>query len=87
MSISEKTKKPAEGELFEVLLGQAFENDYSFALWRLPDNPAKNLVLSFSADPLEPKAILEDLPAGFIFAPFDKSKNRYFLKADLLFSF
>ncbi len=87
VSILERTAKPGEAELFEILLNQAFENDYSFALWRLPNEQTKNLVLSFSADPLEPKAILEDLSSGFIFAPFDKTKNRYYLKADLLFTF
>lgn len=87
MSILERTVRPGEAELFDIILNEAAENDYSFALWRLPDDQTKNLILSFSADPLEPKAILEDLSAGFIFAPFDKTKSRYFLKADLRFSF
>lgn len=87
MSILERTVRPGEAELFEIILNQASENDYSFALWRLPDDQTKNLILSFSANTLEPKAIIEDLSAGFIFAPFDKTKSRYFLKADLIFSF
>lgn len=87
VSILERTVKPGEAELFEILLNQASENDYSFALWRLPNDQTKNLILSFSAAPLEPKVIIEDLSSGFIFAPFDKTKSRYFLKADLMFSF
>lgn len=87
VSILETPVSPAEGELFAFLLSQAMENEYSFALWRLPNDQTKNLILSFSADTLEPKALLENLSPGFIFAPFDKNKNRYFLKADLVFSF
>jgi isochorismate synthase len=87
VNISEKTIAYSEAELFKILLDQATANDYSFALWRLPNTSIKNLILSFSSKALEPKAILEDLPAGFVFAPFDKTKNRYFLDADLIFSF
>lgn len=87
VSLLERTATPGEAELFAILLAQANENDYSVALWRLPNDPGKNLILSFSASTLEPKAVLEDLTSGFIVAPFDKTKNRYFLNADLLFSF
>lgn len=87
VSIVEKTVQPGEAELFGILLNQASENEYSFALWRMPNDSTKNLILSYSAKTLEPKAIIEDLPSGFIFAPFDKIKSRYFLNADLIFSF
>jgi isochorismate synthase len=87
VTILEKTVLPGEGELFNILLNQAFENNYSFALWRMPNEPVKNLLLSYTANTLEPKAIIEDLSSGFIFAPFDKTKSRYFLNADLIFSF
>lgn len=83
----ETIEKLGEAELFEVLLNQATENDYSFALWRMPEAKTKNLVLSYSVKTLEPKAIVEELPSGFMFAPFDKNKSRYFLNADLIFSF
>lgn len=87
VSIVERAVKPREAELFEILLNQAFENDYSFALWRLPNDTTKQLILSYTANILEPKTIIEDLSSGFIFAPFDKSKNRYYLHADRMFSF
>ena len=85
ISILERTL--SEAELFETLLNQASENDYSFALWRMPNDSTKNLILSYSAKALEPKAIIEELPSGFIFAPFDKTKSRHYLHADLIFSF
>lgn len=87
VGILERTAQLSEAALFEVLLNQASENDYSFALWRMPNDSTKNLILSYSAKTLEPKAIIEDLPAGFIFAPFDKTQSRYYLHADLMFSF
>jgi isochorismate synthase len=83
----ETLEKLSEAELFEVLLSQATQNDYSFALWRMPEAKTKNLVLSYSVKTLEPKAIVEELPSGFMFAPFDRNKSRYFLNADLIFSF
>lgn len=82
-----ETHKPGETESFDLLLNHAAENNYSFALWRLPNTAVKNLIVSYTAKILEPKAIVEDLASGFVFAPFDKTKNRYFLPADLLFSF
>lgn len=83
----ETLEQLGEAELFEILLGQANENDYAFALWRMPETKTKNLVLSYASKTLEPRAIIEDLPSGFMFAPFDKNKSRYFLKGDLIFSF
>lgn len=77
----------SEAALFGMLLHQAHEHDYAFALWRMPEAKKKSLILSFSAKTLEPKAIVEDLPPGFMFAPFDKNKSRYLLNADLIFSF
>lgn len=87
VSILEKVAKPGEAALFECILNQAFENDYAFALWRLPNDPVKNLILSYCAKILEPKATIEDLSSGFIFAPFDETKPRYYLHADRVFSF
>lgn len=83
----ERIAQPGESELFDILLRQATENNHSFALWRMPNDSTKNAILSYSANVLEPKAIIEDLSSGFIFAPFDKTKSRYYLHADLIFSF
>jgi isochorismate synthase len=75
-----------ESELFHILLNHAYENEYSFALWQLPNSQEKNLILSFTSTP-PLNTILEELPEGFIFSPFDIQKQKYFLKADLKFSF
>ncbi len=75
-----------EAEFFCTLLSQAHEKDYSFALWRLPNTQTKNLITSFTST-LPAKASLEELPEGFVFSPYDKQKQKHFLKADLSFSF
>lgn len=82
-----ETQKPGEAEAFGILLNHALENNFSFALWRSPNDSVKNLIVSYTAKTLEPKAILEDLAPGFIFAPFDKTKSRYYLPADMMFHF
>ncbi|HND43474.1 MAG TPA: hypothetical protein PKX51_14235 [Cyclobacteriaceae bacterium] len=82
-----ETQKPGEAEAFEILLNYASENNFSFALWRSPNDPVKHLIISYTAKTLEPKAIIEDLAPGFIFAPFDKTKSRYYLPADMMFTF
>lgn len=82
-----ESQKPSEAEAFGILLNHALENNFSFALWRAPNDSVKNLIVSYTAKTLEPKAILEDLAPGFIFAPFDKTKSRYYLPADIMFHF
>ena len=78
---------PTETDYFSFLIDQAVQHDFSVALWRLPKDPKKYLLISKQHEFLKFTASLEDLPAGFIFAPFDTSANRIFLKADFYFSF
>ena len=74
-----------EEEIFNILLNVCRENDYSFALWRLPNSQIKNLIISFTTT--SPNIPLEELPTGFIFSPFDRQKSGHFLKADYSFCF
>jgi len=76
-----------ESELFQMVINHASANGYSFALWRLPNAPIKNLILSYSPTLIPGHDSIEELPEGFLFAPFDKQKMGHFLKADLSFSF
>jgi isochorismate synthase len=77
----------SEVEIQSILLEYSFSNDFSFALWRLPNNSSRHLILSRQDEPLKKGTQLEDLPTGFIFSPFDKNKDSIFLKADFTFSF
>jgi len=76
-----------EDELLMLLFNYATENEYSFACWRLPNSPQKKLILSTTSYGIPANESLEELPEGFLFAPFDKQKNCTYLKADLAFSF
>jgi isochorismate synthase len=77
----------AEGKCLSFLIQWAFDNQYAVAVWRLPFASAHHVVLSRREALLAADASLEELPKGFAFAPFDSSRDRLFLKADLAFSF
>jgi isochorismate synthase len=76
-----------EDELLTVLFNYAAEHEYSFACWRLPNSTQKNLIISYTPYGIPANESLEELPEGFLFAPFDKGKSSVYLKADLAFSF
>ena len=84
-SVSKKTI--TESEYLRFITNRAIESGYAVAVWRLPNDETKHLLVSKQHEVLGPDALLEDLPPGFIFAPFDKSADRIFLKADFSFSF
>lgn len=77
----------AEGECLSFLIQWAFDHQYAVAVWRLPFAPSYHVVLSRKEKELEKDEPLEDLPKGFVFAPFDSAKVRLFLKADMAFTF
>lgn len=76
-----------EDELLMLLFNYAAEHEYSFACWRLPHSSQKNLIISYTPYGIPANESLEELPEGFLLAPFDKGKNSAYLKADLAFSF
>lgn len=77
----------SETDYLSSLIAYAVDNQFSVAVWRLPGDEKRHLIISRRQDLLNQDLPLEDLPPGFIFAPFDKSSDRIFLKADLSFSF
>lgn len=79
--------KYSEKELLAFLLSGASDRGQSAALWRLPNSPVTQLLISEKYTVLDPGEFLEELDPGFLFAPFKKSGNRLFLKADQMFTF
>lgn len=77
----------AEGKCLAFLIQWAFDNQYAVAVWRLPFAQTHHVVLSRKESLLPADSTLEDLPKGFVFAPFDSSRGRLYLKADLAFTF
>src|SRR5688500_16869533 len=79
--------KYSEKELLAFLLSGASDKGQPAALWRLPDSRVTQLLISEKYSVLDPGEFLEELDPGFLFAPFKKSENRLFLKADQMFTF
>ena len=81
------TSAATEADYLSALIRHAIENNSSVAVWRLPDNKTKHLIISNNHELLNQDTPLEELPMGFILAPFNRSADRTFLKADLCFTF
>lgn len=77
----------AEDKCLSFLIQWAFDHQYAVAVWRLPFAPSHHVVLSRKETELEKDAPVEDLPKGFVFAPFNSAERRLFLKADMAFTF
>jgi isochorismate synthase len=84
---SVSSSKISETELLSFLTEHATANEFPFAVWKLPHSPVKQVLISHQVEKLSRDAVLEDLVTGFIFAPFDRSKQSIFLPANFLFSF
>lgn len=79
--------KHSEQDLLAFILSLAGKRQNPVALWRLPESDLTHLVISEKHVELDTDQFIEDLDAGFLLAPFDKSGKRVFLKADHLFTF
>src|SRR5215210_6821905 len=77
----------SETEILNFLLNHALENDLPIAFWRLPDSSIRYLVISQQYKTLDKNSPIEDLPQGFMLAPFDRDKERLFLPGDFIFRF
>jgi isochorismate synthase len=84
---SVSSPKTSETELLAFLTEHATANDLPFAVWRLPDSPSKQLLISHQHEKLGRQAVLEEQAPGFIFAPFDRTSESIFLPANFLFTF
>ncbi len=72
--------------LWQEILHHAFQQGDSVALWRLPNDDVQQLIISGTSKTLQPQDTLEELPVGFMIAPF-MAGSRTFLPADYYFRF
>lgn len=84
---SVSTAPRTETEILNFLLSHALENELPIAVWRLPFSSITYVVISDKYETLGKQSSIEELPAGFMFAPFDREKDAIFLPANFLFSF
>src|SRR5688500_10881057 len=76
-----------ETEYFSFFIDYAVKQNFSVALWRLPNDSKIQLVISKRPEILKYTETLEGLPSGFIVSPFEAAADRIYLKADYSFSF
>lgn len=79
--------KLSEKELLSFILSLATEKQQPAAIWRLPGANLTQLIVSDRHVILDQEQFLEEIDPGFLFAPFQKSHNRFYLKADRFFTF
>jgi isochorismate synthase len=84
---SAELRQISEDELLHVLVQYAVDHDLPFAFWRLPNSPRRFFIIAQEYQVLQKQSSLEESAPGFIFAPFDREKDRLFLPADLIFCF
>ncbi len=85
--VSEKQSPLTEIDYLSRIITHAVEHNFSIALWKLPNNSVRQLVLSKQTQLLKKIEPIEELNTGFIFAPFDPEKDGLYLEADYSFSF
>lgn len=86
-STSYDFKTRSQQEWFQDIFYSAIENGFSTALWRLPNSTSFHALVSTTSERVSIERTLEELSTGFLFAPFDKAKERIFLNGDFTFSF
>jgi isochorismate synthase len=84
---SAELRQISEDELLHVLVQYAVDHGLPFAFWRLPNSPRRFFIIAQEYQVLQKQSSLEESAPGFIFAPFDREKDRLFLPADLIFCF
>jgi len=79
-------QKVSVSEYISTALSVYVENGYSFSLWRLPHSTV--IYLAASEHPLLVSEVtIEESKPGFIFSPFDPSKDKICLQLDEFFVF
>lgn len=84
--VSEVTSSISELTFFSKIQGIVNTTDYSLALWRLPQAQSKTLILSENITAYSLTDSFEELPAGFLFFPYDKKKQGHFMTSDFIFT-
>ncbi|HOX84063.1 MAG TPA: chorismate-binding protein [Chryseolinea sp.] len=85
--VSEKSSPLTEIDYLSRIITHAVDQHFSVALWKLPNNPVRQLVLSRQTQLLKKNETIEELKTGFIFSPFDPERESLYLEADFSFSF
>src|SRR5690606_41111058 len=83
--------RPGTGKLetaspLSMVNGKALNKQLALALWRLPGRATSTLIVSASASKLSREDAIEDLPAGFIFAPYRDDRPALFIEGSIRYT-
>ncbi|MDV3307510.1 MAG: chorismate-binding protein [Cyclobacteriaceae bacterium] len=83
--------RPGTGKLetaspLSLVIGKALNKQLALALWRLPGRATSTLIVSASASKLSREDAIEDLPAGFIFAPYRDDRPALFIEGSIRYT-
>jgi Isochorismate synthase len=74
-----------ETELLKTLLDYTRNNAFAVAAWSLPNDDSITVIVSEKPEYIARETALEDLPPGYLFAPYNRRKDSLFLQADYTF--
>src|SRR6478609_1041736 len=74
-------------EILSSLFLRHRKQQQAFALWRRPGSIEKHFLVCTQSVTEISEFLIEDSSPGFVFAPFDTTKNKFFLTADRVYSF
>jgi isochorismate synthase len=77
--------RPGTGKLetaspLSLVIAKALKKELPLALWRLPGQETSTLIVSAKVSKLSREDAIEDLPAGFIFAPYSDDQPALFIE-------
>lgn len=72
-------------EVIESVIQEHLSAGHAISMWRLPGSSKKNLLVSTEGITYIDQPSIEELEAGFIFAPYNPTAKKLFLKGNLIF--
>lgn len=81
------TQHTTESHLLPVLVSNALKEGNALTMWKMPNTNEKHLLICTEGVQQIPDVSLEETSTGFIFSPFDNSKNKIFFRGDVIHSF
>lgn len=73
-------------ELLSAMLRLCRQEGYSLACWKRPDHDFFEGIVDFDRPLLQEKINLDDMPPGFLLAPYDWNTPPYFIRSQIYFT-
>ena len=76
-----------ESHLLPILISNALNEGNALTMWKMPNSNEKHLLICTEGVNQILDISLEETSTGFIFSPFDNTKNKLFFKGNVIHSF